>query len=695
MAAIGAYKMEKRKPLSLVLIFFVVISAAHAFVINAEIDLFEGESSMPPGYWLKPADFVIDATTLERKYRWHGVYHVVPSSYNVEKNTIVLVWFMEPKKPMEKKATIDLEKKMSDPSWLKFDCVHGPIRGWSVAPGEERRCDASGRKDGINKDGIIIFRVDSIESDGVDVTIKFSVKFRLDGDYSDWISEAGEITINGENFTIKASQKSLESGEKVVVAGEGLEEKTEEAKKASEEERPTGPAEGPGCELHIVKIGTAENMQRFNDLEQSDELGVRKFICEKGQKIVVELSGSPECNYLSLSAILASSAGYAGKSIKEESVLSLENVDEALSALSEGKTGSVSFQCGDEFSTYPFMRFVAQASKAGGETSIVESEVIKIIKKLERPEEGRPSEGPSPTFEKLEPYIAGVDNCSPKITKVEISNALGGDSIYICDSEGNAVENTITTEITYSTASECQIQQICLTLWRYPMEKIPAADIEGNGISMSERYYFALLWWLYVAGKHYNLPPYGTSSQEEFENAAKDILAGLFQMEIGMYTWENYFYSYTYTKCFDSQQTSFTFNISKETEGTEFLDLVGAFSPEGRVYLTAQILTQEGRWFIAENQWEIPLEIGNCEAAKEPSEEEKPEEAPPEEKPEEKPEEGEVTVVEGPRPPEEAPPEEKPEEELPPVEIAGCEPCLSVVGCLGCIDLLTLRAIPS
>lgn len=557
--------MDLKKASALLISLAFLFSTACSFTIVTQIE----ESSVSIGdreyTRLEPVDFVVNAVSLESAYPWHGIYHIVPSSYKPPQKDessgnylegcspsdkkAVLVWFMEPKKPGFN-FIIDLENKTANPDWTKLDCEAGVGYTTWAELGKTIPCDTMSRADGIGKSGIIEYRIDSIESaeyicgygkglygagygctlqDPADRTVRinFSVRLRLDGStYSDWISSPGSVTIGSGTYEITTS------------------------------------------------------LRRGNVEVAGDELG--------------------------------------------------DETKRALGGTTTNGTG-------------------------GSEQA----------------------EGESPTVEGLDDFLRGIGECSSEIQSVDITNSVEDGKIYICDEQKNAVSNTISVSLN---KSSCSLQKTCITLWRQSLMSgdfdLGSADLSGDGvISEEEKYYFTLLWWLYVAGEHYGLEPYGTDSENDFKTKAAETLSSYFFEQVKMITWDTWFAHNTYTKCFEPSE-ELSFSISKDSTETDFLNTnVGLFGQN--VYLTVQELADyEGKhvWFIARNYFTLPL-VNNCAETQAPSGEQQ----------------GPI-VVNGPVNPEQ-PGGEQPGPSQP-QQLAGCNPCLSPIGCLGCIDILILQSLP-
>jgi len=726
---------------SIFILFLISIAfSAHSFTIVTQIK--ESSLSIDDGAYasLEPIDFVINATRLEAKYPWHGIYHIIPSSYKPPQKDgrsgnylercapsdkrAVLVWFLEPKSP-DYSFSIDLERKVAEPDWTKLDCEAGVgYTPWADI-GKVIHCDTMHRADGIGKSGIIEYRIDSIEGPeyicrhgtglfGVGyacniqeqtdrtVRINFSVRFGLDNStYSDWISSPDNITINGVTYRITASQRNSQ----VEVAGDELGRETSRALGGSA--KPSAPSgdhipESSECSLHIVSV----NGNNYASLADDQSTGVKKIGCAPNSIVTVVLSGSPGCVYESLSAKIASGVSAGGASIigTPQYSLTLEGADTAASALSNGNQATVSFVCErDKIDNAPFLQFYADARQSACETAVCEapqtvmSEIVKLEIAVESPTGSETVAGQSPTVQNLDNFLRGIGECSSDIQSVEIVNSIENGKIYICDDQRNAVSNTISVALG---DTSCSVQQTCVTLWRQnPLSAscFGSADLDKDGtVEDAEKYYFTLLWWLYVVAEHYELEPYGTDSESDFKAKAEETLSSYFYEQLAMITWDNWFVHNTYTKCFAPSEP-LSFSISKDSTETSFLNPdVGLF--EQNVYLTVQQLADyEGKhiWFISNNYFTLPL-VNNCAEV----EQEQPQEKAPTEQPlgPEQPEQPsgqreKPIVSSGPVNPEEQP--GQPSGPSPPVELAGCNPCLSPIGCLGCIDILVLQSIPS
>ena len=723
---------------SIFILFLISIAfSAHSFTIVTQIK--ESSLSIDDRAYasLEPTDFVINATRLEAKYPWHGVYHIVPSSYKPPKKDAssgnylegctpsdkkaVLVWFLQPKSP-DYSFSIDLERKIAEPDWTKLDCEAGVgYTPWADI-GKVIHCDTMHRRDGIGKSGIIEYRVDSIEGPeyicrygtglfGVGyacniqeqtnrtVRINFSVRFKLNGSaYSDWISSSGNVTINGSTYEITVSQR----GGQVEVAGDELGRETSEA--LGGPAGPSGPSGGDHttepseCSLHIVSI----NGNSYGSLADDQSSGVKKIGCAPESTVNVVLSGTSGCVYESLSAKIASGVSAGGASIigTPQYSLTLEGADTAASALSNGNQATVSFVCErDRIDSAPFLQFYANARQSACETAVCESpqtvmsEIVKLEIAVESPTGSETVTEQSPTVQNLDNFLRGIGECSSEIQNVEIVNSIENGKVYICDDQRNAVSNTISVALG---DSSCSVQQICVTLWRQnPLSdpKLGSADLSGNGtVEDAEKYYFTLLWWLYVVAEHYELEPYGTDSESDFKARAEETLSSYFHEQLGIATWDNWFVHNTYTKCFTPSEP-LSFSISKDSPETSFLNPeVGMF--EQNVYLTVQQLADyEGKhvWFISNNYFTLPL-VNNCAGAGQPGGQPPGGQQPGGQQPGGQREE--PIVSSGPVGPEEPAPGQ-PSGTASPVELAGCNPCLSPIGCLGCIDILVLQSLPS
>ncbi len=563
--------MNGIKYIGVLFTFFILLSSCcYSFTIRTYVkpDSYVDESRNPV---LEPADFVINAVSLESDYPWHGVYHVVPSHYKPPKKAsngtylnsysptekgVSFVWFLEPRKPTVS-FSLDLENRKSVPGWAHLDCESGFGMVPMLSVGDSTSCNAGSRRDGVFKISIIQYRIDSIEGleyvcglgvdptrmgyscvpegDSREVVVNFSIRFGLGNSLdaseqvSDWISEPGEVTIAGKKYNIVAyyltEPTSSTTEHRIYVGGSGLGEET-------------------------------------------------------------------------------------------------------------------------------------QGALAGEEAPDEETQVSEPT-------------GKSPTLSNLDDFVRGVGDCSPTIENIEVATTTFNDGkIHVCDNQGNAINNQIKVSLSYA---NCTNKKVCVTLWRQnPLNALVSADIGAStgSVEQSERFYYALLWWLYVIGEHDELEPFGTTREAEFTQAASQELSSVVSGDMGLFTYDTWFSHNSYTTCFDSSSTPLEFSISKDSGGNFLNPNVGSFGSS--IYVTVQVLaehTGKNIWFISRNYAGVPLELGNCAASQQAPEEPSP--AP-------------IEVSEGPTG------IEQPQGLTPSSE---CSTCSTIIQCLACLDNLLSQSI--